>query len=411
MTGNFLVAVDIGNEAGLPDIVYRKGEYCMKHSSFRVEALLVIMAVFVACNIYTLIPIYEVVGSSISIATEQVVFAGSIFTFCYAAGLFLFGGLSDLIGRKTVIVFGMGISALLTAAVALSSDDWSLYITRGLQGFFLGSFAPVAFAYSYELFESKKRTLLLALINSGFLAAGILGQIISSSLSGWFGWQIVFYFFAAVYGCLFLLGLTELPVTGQMSKKSLTLSSYISILKKPPLLICYGVVFLLLFTFVGYYDSLSRYYPGTAGELLAIRSVGLAGATLSIFTGYFIKQHGETKTLFLGLALGSLSILPLLFFSNLFVFLFSSITFVSSISLLIPTIITFIGNSAEADRGKALSLYSFILLAGASLAPLIMMLLSYKQSLYLLITVFAFQGLAGYFIQKSSILIKKQLLE
>jgi MFS family permease len=381
----------------------------MEQSSFRVEALLVIMAVFVACNIYTLIPIYEIVGSSISIADEQVVIAGSIFTFCYAAGLFLFGGLSDLIGRKTVIVFGMGISALVTAAVALSSDEWSLYITRGVQGFFLGSFAPVAFAYSYELFEAKKRTLLLALINSGFLAAGILGQIISSSLSGWFNWQTVFYFFAAVYGCLFLLGLTELPATKQMSKERMTLSSYISILKRPPLLISYGVVFLLLFTFVGYYDSLSRYYPGSSGELLAIRSAGLAGASLSILTGYFIKRYGETKTLFLGLITGSLSILPLLFFSHFFIYLLSSIIFVSAISLLLPTIITFIGNFAVSDRGKALSLYSFILLTGASLSPLMVMMLSYKQSLYMLITVFAIQGLAGFFIQHSSISTKKQL--
>jgi MFS family permease len=381
----------------------------LKHSSFRVEALLVIMAVFVACNIYTLIPIYEIVGSSISIPTEQVVLAGSIFTFCYAAGLFLFGGISDLIGRKSVIVFGMGISALATAFVAFSADEWSLYITRGLQGFFLGSFAPVAFAYSYELFETKKRTMLLALINSGFLAAGILGQIISSTLSDWFGWQTVFYFFSAIYGGLFLFGLSELPATKQHNNNGLSVSGYISVLKKPPLLICYGIVFLLLFTFVGYYDSLSRYYPGTSGELLAIRSAGLAGASLSLFTGYFMKQLGETKTLFLGLALGSLSIMPLLFVSGFFIYLLSSITFVSAISLLIPTIISFIGNSATADRGKALSLYSFILLTGASFAPLIMMLLSYKQSLVLLISVFAIQGIAGLFIWKSSLSTQEQL--
>ncbi|EDL64055.1 hypothetical protein [Bacillus sp. SG-1] len=51
----------------------------MEHSSFRVEALLVMMAVFVACNIYTLIPIYETVGSSISIATEQAILLPEVF--------------------------------------------------------------------------------------------------------------------------------------------------------------------------------------------------------------------------------------------------------------------------------------------------------------------------------------------
>ena len=203
IVGNFSQGTNAVNASGC--LTYFKERGNNKHSSFRVEALLVMMAVFVACNIYTLIPIYETVGSSISIATEQAILAGSIFTFCYAAGLFLFGGISDLVGRKLVIVFGMGISALATALVAFSADEWGLYITRGLQGFFLGSFAPAAFACTYELFETKKRTLLLALINSGFLAAGILGQIISSSLSSWFGWQTVFFSlrqFMEAYSCL-----------------------------------------------------------------------------------------------------------------------------------------------------------------------------------------------------------------
>ncbi|TYS15881.1 MFS transporter [Rossellomorea vietnamensis] len=371
----------------------------MKLSSLRAEALLVTMGIFVACNIYTLIPMYDAVAESISIRAEQVVFAGSIFTFCYAGGLFLFGGISDVVGRKSVIVFGIGISALATGAVALSGNEWSLYATRGLQGFFLGSFAPVAFAYCYELFETKKRTLLLALINSGFLAAGILGQIISSSLSGWFGWQTVFYFFAAIYGFLFLFGLSELPVTSNTEKRDFSPAAYISILKKPALFMCYGIVLLLLFTFVGYYDTLSRYYTGSSAELLAIRSAGLLGAGLSLFTNYFIKQLGETKTLFFGLLLGSISILPLLYHSGYTIYLLSSITFVSAISLLIPTIITFIGNWAGSHRGKALSLYSFFLLTGASFAPLTIMVLSYKQALFLLLGAFAIQAIFGCFMR------------
>ncbi|MGM0846805.1 MAG: MFS transporter [Bacillota bacterium] len=374
----------------------------MKHSSLRVEALLVIMAVFVACNIYTLIPIYETVGKSIFIPAQQVVFAGSIFTLCYAGGLFLFGGISDVIGRKSVIVFGMGISAVATGAVALSGDQWSLYATRGIQGFFLGSFAPVAFAYTYELFQTKKRTLLLALINSGFLAAGILGQIISSSLSAWFGWQTVFYFFAAIYGFLFLCGLSELPPTVNNEKKDFSLAAYISILKQPALFICYAIVLLLLFTFVGYYDTLSRYYPGSSGELLAIRSAGLLGAGLSLFTNFFIKQLGETRTLFLGIFLGIMSILPLLFLSGFTIHLLSSIILVSAISLLIPTIITFIGNWAGGHRGKALSLYSFFLLIGASFAPLAIMVLSYKQALFLLLCAFGIQVIFGVFLRSAN---------
>ncbi|WP_162785030.1 MFS transporter [Bacillus sp. P14.5] len=210
-----------------------------------------------------------------------------------------------------------------------------------------------------------------------------------------------------MYGFLFLFGHSELPVTVNTDKKDFSLAAYFSILKNPSLFICYGIVLLLLFTFVGYYDTLSRYYPGSSSELLAIRSAGLLGAGLSLLTSHLIKQLGEMKTLFLGLLLGSMSVLPLFFFSGLIINLLSSITFVSAISLLIPTIITFIGNWAGGHRGKALSLYSFFLLTGASFAPLAIMVLSYKQALLLLIGAFGIQALLGVFMRVNNNMLEQ----
>jgi predicted MFS family arabinose efflux permease len=208
MTGNFLVAEDKVNQAGRPFIFYGREGFGMERFSFRVEALLVVMAIFFACNIYTLIPIFENVGYSINIPPEKVV-------------------------------------------------------------------------------------------------------------------------------------------------------SYLSILKSPHLLMGYGIVFLLLFTFVGYYDSLSRHSPGTSSQMLAIRSVGLAGAILSIFTGYFTKQYGGGEKIVLQPYLGEHEYPAALVSFWPLHLLLSSILFVSAISLLLPTIITFIDRLAEADRGKDLSLYSF----------------------------------------------------
>src|SRR5690606_40453359 len=56
----------------------------------------------------------------------------------------------------------------------------------------ISSFAPVTFLYVFELFNGKERTMWLALINTGFLTAGILGQLAASFLLniGTWTWEI-----------------------------------------------------------------------------------------------------------------------------------------------------------------------------------------------------------------------------
>lgn len=80
---------------------------------------------------------------------------------------------------------------------------------------------------------------------------------------------------------------------------------------------------------------------------------------------------------------------------NPFIIILSSVLFVSGISLLIPTVITLIGDMSGEDRSQALSLYSFILLGGTSLAPLVILQLTYVQSLFLLLGCFLFHAWMG----------------
>ncbi|MGD6899383.1 MFS transporter [Bacillus infantis] len=350
-------------------------------------ALLVISGILVASNIYTLIPIYGEMAASLHADEGAIIAAGSLFSIFYAMGLLTFGPLSDRAGRKKVIVFGMLASALATFAVGLSGSEGSLYILRSLQGFVLGSFAPVAFAYSFDLFSGRGRTLLLVLINTGFLLAGILGQLISSVLTLHYGWQSVFFFFSVCYLTLFILAWILLPATGKPAVRESVYSSFAVLLKNNRLLLCYVIAFTLLFSFAAFYDSLARQYSGTFQELFLLRAAGMAGAILSLFTGRLIEKFGVYRTLITGLWLGILSMGLLLTGAEMLVIL--SVSFVASISLLIPSIITLIGSLGGERRAKALSLYSFVLLTGASLASPAAAILPFAGVLILLLSCFA----------------------
>ncbi|WP_341357788.1 MFS transporter [Rossellomorea sp. y25] len=365
----------------------------------RIASVLVVMAIMVACNIYTFIPIYRNIASSLSIAQSEVVIAGSSFIFFYACGLLTFANGADRFGKKEILVWGMLASAISTGLVGIAGDFWSLFFIRGFQGFCLGSFAPVAFAYTYDLFSKKKRTLLLAFINSGFLFAGILGQLLSEGITRYSNWTTVFFFFAVVYASLFFIGKQTLPTT---STRSVSVTHQIvtiyKLLLRKELLYCYGIVFTLLASFVAYYDSLTRYLFGSPDVLFLIRAVGMIGVGLSLFTGRLLEAIGVYKTLFMGVAISitSLSIAFIyVYMSEPFIIVVSSVLFVSGISLLIPTVITLIGDMSGDDRSQALSLYSFILLGGTSLAPLVIMQLTYVQSLFLLLGCFLFHAWMG----------------
>lgn len=363
--------------------------------------LLTITGVFVASNIYTLIPIYEAISKSLHIGQNQVVFAGSLFSFFYALGLLYFGPASDKFGRRRIILFGMFASVLSTMAVGFSDNLISLYVSRSLQGLTLGSFAPVAFAYSFDLFTPKNRTLFLVFINTGFLMAGIFGQLISSSITLHFQWEYVFYFFALCYLLLFVCGFMIYPKTKlPIDEKKSMITIMGKLIRNKLLLRCYGITFTLLFSFVAFYDALGRFFAGAQEQLFILRAIGLTGAVLSLFTGKFIDYFGVDKTMFAGFLIGAGSLFPLLFISNSAAFMFSSIFFVASISILIPTVITLIGSLGGVHRAKALSLYSFFLLTGTSFASPVAIMLSFRQILALLIGFFLLNLISGSYISK-----------
>ncbi|MDT9023536.1 MFS transporter [Rossellomorea yichunensis] len=371
----------------------------MNQYFIRIASVLVVMAIMVACNIYTFIPIYGNIASSLSIAQSEVVIAGSSFIFFYACGLLTFANSADRVGKKEILVWGMLASAVSTGLVGIAGDFWSLFFTRGIQGFCLGSFAPVAFAYTYDLFSGRKRTLLLAFINSGFLFAGILGQLLSEGITRYSNWTIVFFFFAVVYASLFLMGKQTLPATSTRSVPfKHQVNTIYKLLLRKELLYCYGIVFTLLASFVAYYDSLTRYLSGDSNLLFLLRAVGLIGVSLSLFTGRLLEAIGAYKTLFIGVTISITSVLIAFIYVHLsepFLIVLSSVLFISAISLLIPTVITLIGDMSGDDRSQALSLYSFILLGGTSIAPLVIMQLTYVQSLFLLLGCFLFHGWMG----------------
>ncbi|MGV3466906.1 MAG: MFS transporter [Heyndrickxia sp.] len=363
-----------------------------------IEVFMWVTAIFVASNIYLFIPIYSDVAKALCIPFKDVVFSSSLFTFSYSLGLLSFGPISEKYSKKKVLFFGIIVSCIFTYLISFSFSLWSFYVLRIAQGFILGSFAPVAYAYCFDVLEEKRRTLVIAVINMGFLMAGIIGQLISSYLVATYEWRAVFYFFSCVYLLLGLLGLFILPSsirvkTTLQKKKSWKYQE----LCKPSIILGLGVTFFTLMSFVAFYDSLSRHFAGDAKELFYMKGIGLIGTPLSLLSGKWLKKYKVKKMLYICLTTMVLSLVLMVFPSSMTVITVFSTIFVAAIAVFIPTLITFIGESASTSRSTAISLYSFLLLVGASLGPVVASFLSFHAILLLFAFIF---GMTAYFFAK-----------
>ncbi len=104
-----------------------------------------------------------------------------------------YGKLSDLFGRKPLLLFGIGIFLIGSALSGLSQEMWQLILFRGIQGVGAGSLFPIALAVIGDLFtpaeRGKYQGLFGAVFGLSFLVGPFLGGVITDTIS----WHWVFY--------------------------------------------------------------------------------------------------------------------------------------------------------------------------------------------------------------------------
>ncbi|MBU8908776.1 MFS transporter [Desertibacillus haloalkaliphilus] len=356
-----------------------------------VTATFTFLAITIVANIYMMIPLTNDLHHLFTASTTPMAWASSIFMLFYAFGLLIFGPLSLRFRPKQIILFGLVALIICTSTLAFVSTIHSLLIIRALQGFFAASFAPVAFTYLLEQFPPEKRLLPLALMNSGFLAAGIFGQFMGASLLLLYDWTIMFLIFSAIYLIGFFLVVCYVPQTKTPKLRQNLLSTWtkmFALILKRPLRYTYLITITLLLSFVSYYASVGEHlkvvHQTNEQQILFFRACGLIGMFVIPFLNDVSKKFGYINLLIIGLCASIAGLAVELFFTPLGASYISSILFVSGIAVVIPVIVHLIGTLDHSYKSEAVSLYTFILLIGAALGSIIASLTSPK-TMYMIV--------------------------
>ncbi|WP_141432272.1 MFS transporter [Bacillus sp. 03113] len=353
-------------------------------------AILFWCGLVVVSSLYLTIPLISIFSNEFNVSVATAAWTSSAFSLFYGVSSLIYGPLSDRYGRKQIILLGLIMLTVVSPILGFFDNLSALIILRSIQGIAAATFAPAAIAYVVEKFPVNKRVTAIGFISSGFLMAGIVGQVFSSLVTQLFSWQSVFYWIGAIYLVTAVLVSFFIPKGDIQNKSGNLLSSFKqigSIIEKRTLSLCYLITVTLLLVFVGMYTALGSFLGDQFGlssqQILSIRSVGIFGMLLSPFVGKLVVKFGIYYVLRGGLILAVLGLSLLGISSSLPILIIMSIVFVSGISITVPSLISLVGQIGGKAAGISVSLYTFILFIGATLGPIVAITLL-KSSSYLL---------------------------
>ncbi|MEK5487954.1 MULTISPECIES: MFS transporter [Lysinibacillus] len=333
----------------------------------------------VMSSLYLTIPLISLFSDYFHISLSKAGFTSSVFSLGFALGCFFYGAISEKYGRKNIIVFGLFSLSMITLLLGLVNDFSVILLLRGLQGLAAATFSPVALAYTLEVFPNDRKVGAVGFISTGFLVAGIVGQVFSGYVSEHSHWHVIFYVLAVVYAMTALLVVWILPkgiVHNETKNIWAPLKRIGIIFTNRNLIFSYIIAFVLLMSFVSMYIILGAYLTSNSfgmesQNLIYIRAFGIVGMVMSPFAGKLAKRFNELSVLKMALSFSIIALIMMSFLSTIAGLTIVSILFVSGIALAVPSLVTIVSQLGWNMGGIAISMYTVILFAGTSVAPFI----------------------------------------
>ena len=142
-------------------------------------------------------------GTIVATAMPTIVGAlGGIDLFSWIFGAYLltqailipiYGRLSDLYGRKPVLLFGIGVFLVGSALCGLAWNMISLIAFRVVQGIGAGALIPVSQTVVADIYSGEARARMQGYISSTFGSAAIIGPMIGGLIATHVSWKAIFW--------------------------------------------------------------------------------------------------------------------------------------------------------------------------------------------------------------------------
>jgi YNFM family putative membrane transporter len=298
----------------------------------------------------------------------------SISTMALAFSMLIFGSLSEVWGRKPIMVISMIVSSLLCILAAFSPTFHVLLVMLALEGIALAGLPSIAMAYLGEEVESKSLGTAMGLYISGNATGAMGGRMISGVIGDYLGWHIAIGSIGVVSLVATLIFWISLPPSQNFKSRHLDVGklgkSLMEHLKDSGLVCLFLMGFLLLGTNVALYNYIGYVLVAPPYSLSPtvvnwIFIIFIIGMFSSILIGKLVDRHGKQKMLIINLLIlliGVCLTLNVHLFIKILGLVFATFGFFGGHSIAS----SWVGQRALKNKAQASSLYLFLYYAGSS---------------------------------------------
>ena len=170
-------------------------------------------------SIDTYIPAFTGIASSLDATPLQMQQTLSAYLFGFAFMSLFHGALSDSIGRRPVVLWGLAAFTLASMGCALSQSIGQLVFFRAVQGLTTGAGIVVSRAVVRDMFPPAQAQRVMSQITIFFGVAPAIAPMVGGVLFAHLGWHSVFWFLTLVGVALWFANYKLLPETLHVTQR------------------------------------------------------------------------------------------------------------------------------------------------------------------------------------------------
>ena len=296
-------------------------------------------------------------------------------TIALAISLLIAGSLSEVFGRKPIMMISLFASSILSIITAFSPSFHLLLLCRILQGITLAGLPAVAMAYLGEEIERPSLGMVMGLYISGNSIGGMVGRIISGILTDHFSWHIALMSVGMISLLASFVFWWCLPPSVHFTPQKFSIKELIQSLcvqlKEPALLHLFLIGFLLMSSFVSLYNYIGFQlteppYSLSQTAVGFIFIVYIVGTFSSTWMGMLSDQYGKRNILQLSLFIVLVGVLVTLSVS-IWIKMIGIAIFTYGFFAAHSIASSWVGLVTTQHKAQASALYLFFYYAGSSL--------------------------------------------
>lgn len=222
-----------------------------------------------------------------------------------------YGSISDVVGRKPVMVTSLFLLTVPTFLCAFAPTFPLFLVFRGLQGALIPGVTAIAVAYLGDAYPAAELGPKVGGWIAASVAGGLTGRVVSGLLAAWIDWRAPFVLFAFLT-LLAALGLARSLPRAPGGSPRLTLAGpelrrHLGNRRLLGAFVIGGTVFFCfigIFTYLPYYLTAAPFHL-SAAFVSSIYLVYAAGIVTSLASGRLAHRFGGMRVMAVGLAIAA----------------------------------------------------------------------------------------------------------